>query len=98
MAQNTGIRCPGIAIPKRTCCLASTLLGLNPLEFFWGHLKSLLSETRGSTMEDLMACVWIVVASAGITSTPNLSECIRQSFILRYSCAVNYGVSISNNS
>ncbi|GFY14038.1 uncharacterized protein TNCV_1296991 [Trichonephila clavipes] len=54
----------------------------NPFDFFfWCHLKSLVYVTAVATVEDLMAR--IVVASAHITSTPDLFEPFRQSFVHR---------------
>ncbi|GFS57083.1 uncharacterized protein TNCV_4238631 [Trichonephila clavipes] len=55
---------------------------LNPLEFFfWDHLNSLECETPVGTVEDLT--VQIVIASADITSTPDLFAHARQSFLCR---------------
>ncbi|GFU18843.1 hypothetical protein TNCV_1085811 [Trichonephila clavipes] len=67
-------------------------LNLNLLHFlflFWGHLKSLMFETLGVTMEDLMAR--IVVALSEIASTPNLFE------RFGVNCAMTYVASTSSN-
>ncbi|GFW15457.1 hypothetical protein TNCV_4655971 [Trichonephila clavipes] len=50
---------------------------LNPLEFFWGYLKSLLYERPVTRVENIM--VQIIVTSVDIASTPDLSECVRRS-------------------
>ncbi|GFW05613.1 uncharacterized protein TNCV_4003151 [Trichonephila clavipes] len=55
---------------------------LNRLDFyFWGHLKSFVYETPVTTGENHSSR--IVVASVDITSTPDLFERVRQSFIRR---------------
>ncbi|GFT15159.1 uncharacterized protein TNCV_3142051 [Trichonephila clavipes] len=53
---------------------------LNPLDFFfWSHLQSLVYETTVTTAEDLTSRV--TSTSAEIASTPNLFECVQQSFV-----------------
>ncbi|GFY13098.1 uncharacterized protein TNCV_666601 [Trichonephila clavipes] len=54
---------------------------LNPLDFFWILLKSFVYETLVATVDYLTSR--ILVASADIASTPDLFDCIRQSFVLR---------------
>ncbi|GFV26285.1 hypothetical protein TNCV_2755591 [Trichonephila clavipes] len=65
---------------------------LNPFDFFWRHLKSLVYEVIG---EDLM--VQVVFASAGITSTLDLFERVQQSFV-GVGCAMTYAAASLNNS
>ncbi|GFX10406.1 uncharacterized protein TNCV_1868011 [Trichonephila clavipes] len=54
-------------------------LDLNPLDFFFGHLKSLVCKTPVTTVDDSMAR--IVVTLADTISTPDLFKRVRQSFI-----------------
>ncbi|GFX12588.1 hypothetical protein TNCV_3157091 [Trichonephila clavipes] len=85
VAQNTGIRYPGIAIPRCDGPVAWFLSSsyLNLLDFFSrGHLKPPVYDTTVTAVEDFMA--GIVLASADITSTSNLLERAQQSFDRRF--------------
>ncbi|GFV72461.1 hypothetical protein TNCV_546511 [Trichonephila clavipes] len=50
--------------------------------FFWGHLKLFVFETPAVTVDDLTTRNAVV--SADIVGTPDLFECVQQSFVCRY--------------
>ncbi|GFY24270.1 uncharacterized protein TNCV_1013191 [Trichonephila clavipes] len=65
---------------------------LSPLEFFWGHLKSVVYEALVAVVEDLT--VQIYEALADIDITRNLFESDRQSFLRR--CRLCYNLHSRN--
>ncbi|GBM17292.1 hypothetical protein AVEN_237281-1 [Araneus ventricosus] len=65
---------------RGTHCLASTVAGSNPYDFFfWSHLKLLVYVTPADTPEDLISR--IVVAAADIKVIPGIFERVRESFL-----------------